>query len=94
MSMPKNVPLTKIGVPLQKTDFRAKIQIFGAENKHSLSTPNHVPATTGQSCENKKVPFSQINVSLLAVFGWLFSKNRIFGRFFNFRENAKTAVYP
>ena len=81
--MPKNAPLTKIVVPYKKTDFRPKIRNFWPKKKGSLSTPNHVPAITEQSCENKKVPFSQINGSLLAVLGLLFSKKLIFGPFCN-----------
>ena len=40
-----------------------------------------------------KVPFSQINISLLADFGCYFGKKRIFGPFSAFRQSVKTAVY-
>ena len=80
---------TKNGVQYEKTDFRAEIRIFRAK-KNSLLDSNHVLATTGQSCQKKKVPFSQMNISLLANFG----KKRIFGPFSAFRQNVKTAVSP
>ena len=44
----------------------AKKRIFGPAKKRALFNSYHVLATTGKSCENKKVPFSQINISLLA----------------------------
>ena len=67
----------------KKTDFWAEIQIFGAKKKHTLLNSNHVLATTGQSCAKEKVPFSQINISLLADFGCYFGrkKNGFFARF-------------
>ena len=65
-----------------------------AQNKHPLLNGNHVLATTGQSCAKEKVPFSQINISLLADFGCYFGKKRIFGPFSAFRQNIKTAVSP
>ena len=79
--------------PYEKMDFRAEIRIFGAKKKRSLLDSNHVLATTGQSCAKEKVPFSQINISLLAVFGCYFGKKRIFGPFSAFRQSVKTAVY-
>ena len=68
---------------MKKTDFRAKIRIFGAKKKHTLLNRNHVLATTGQSCAKEKVPFSQINISLLADFGCYFGeeKNGLSARF-------------
>ena len=39
------------------------------------------------------VPFSQINISLLADFGCYFGKKRIFGPFSAFRQSVKTAIY-
>ena len=78
---------------MKKTDFQAEIRIFGAKKKHPLLSSNHVLATTGQSCAKEKVPFSQINISLLADFGCYFGKNRIFGPFSAFRQSVKTAVY-
>jgi hypothetical protein len=86
--------LPKNGVPYEKTDFRAENRIFGAKKKPSLFNRSHVPATTGQSCQKKKVPFSQMNISLLANFGLFFGKKRIFGPFSAFRQNVKTAVSP
>ena len=78
---------------MKKTDFRAEIRILGAKKKCSLLSSNHVLATTGQSCAKEKVPFSQINISLLADFGCYFGKKRIFGPFSAFRQSVKTAVY-
>jgi hypothetical protein len=86
--------LPKNGVPYEKTDFRAEIRIFGAKKKSSLFNRSHVLATTGQSCQKKKVPFSQMNISLLANFGIFFGKKQIFGPFSAFRQNVKTAVSP
>ena len=56
-------PLTKSRVVCQK-------RIFGPK-KYTLLNSNHVLATTGKSCANKKVPFFQINFSILANFGFL-----------------------
>ena len=39
---------------------------FWSQNKRSLFHRNHVPATTRQSCAKKRIPFSQINISLLS----------------------------
>ena len=78
---------------MKKTDFRAEIRIFGAKKKHPLLNSNHVLARTGQSCAKEKVPFSQINISLLADFGCYFGKKRIFGPFSAFRQSVKTAIY-
>ena len=39
----------------KKMDFQAKIRILGPK-KHTLLDPNHVLATTGQSCAKEKVP--------------------------------------
>ena len=47
-----------------------------------------------RACAKKKVPFSQINISLLADFGCIFGKKRIFGPFSAFRQNVKTPVSP
>ena len=43
-------------------------------NKKSMISlnENHIIDTTGQSCGNKNVPFSQINISILADFGCFF----------------------
>ena len=51
------------------------IRIFGAKKKCTLLSSNHVLATTRQSCAKEKVPFSQINISLLADFGVFLEKN-------------------
>ena len=37
--------------------------------------PDYVPATTGKSCQKKKVPFSQMYISLLAFLEWLLSQS-------------------
>ena len=68
----------------EKMDFRAEIRIFGAKKKNSLLDSNHVLATTGQSCAKEKVPFSQIDISLLADFGCFFGKNGFSARFLLF----------
>ena len=57
-------------VPWQKTDFLAKNRIFRTKKRLHLDS-NHVLATTGKSCANKKVPYFQINFSILANFGFL-----------------------
>ena len=79
----------------EKTDFRAEIRIFGAKkNIHFfVLNDNHVLAATGQSCAKEKVPFSQMNISLLADFGCYFGKKRIFSPFSTFRQSVKTAIY-
>ena len=48
---------------------------FGPQKKHPLLYSNHVLATTGKSCANKKVPFSQINISVSANCRCFFGKN-------------------
>ena len=48
---------------------------------------HHVLATTGKSCANKKVPFSQMNISLLANF----TKKTNF-QFLHFFENKSCLV--
>merc|ERR1712051_1026085 len=79
--------LPKNGVSGQNAD-------FWGQKKKPLFNRSHVPATTGQSCQKKKVPFSQMNISLLANFGIFFGKKLIFGPFSAFRQNVKTAVSP
>ena len=69
---------------MKKTDFRAEFRIFGAKKKCTLLNRNHVLATTGQSCAKEKVPFSQINISLLADFECFFGKNGFSARFLLF----------
>ena len=88
------VPLCqKTGSHTKKINFGPKTGFLGPK-KRALFSANHVPATTGQSCQKKKVPFSQMNISLLANFGIFFGKKRIFGPFSAFRQNVKTAVSP
>ena len=64
----------------------AKIRFFGqkpsfwAQKKDSPLNSNHVLVTTGKSCSKKKVAFSQINISLLRNFGWLYGLKPIFGQ--------------
>ena len=89
-----NGPLTKIAVPYQKTDFRAENRKFWAKKKRPLLKSDHVPATTGKSCQKKKVAFSQIINRDEPFGGCSYSEKRIFGRFSTFRQNAKTAVSP
>ena len=54
---------------------------FQAQKKHTLLSPNHVPATTGKNCSQEKVAFSQTNISLLRNFGLkcIFSQKTLFG---------------
>ena len=50
-------------------------------------------ATTGKSFANKKVPLSQIDVSLLANLGcFLEKKKQTFGQNNAFQPNVKTAI--
>ena len=60
--------IDQIRGPIAKTDFWAKIRVFGLK-KHPLHNSNPVLVTTVKSCANEKVPFSQINISILANFG-------------------------
>jgi len=73
--------LPKNGVPYEKKGFLGRNPDFWGQKKHTLFNRNHVPATTGQSCQKKKVPVSQMNISLLANFGIFFGKKRKNGRF-------------
>ena len=57
-------PVDKKRGPISKNEFSAR-------KKHSLFNSNHVPAMTGRSCQKEKVPFSQINISLLGYLGGL-----------------------
>ena len=84
-----NGPLTKFGVPGQKTDFRAKSG-FLAQKKLTFYS-SHGQATTGKSCANKTVPFSEINNSLSVFFG---KKNGFLAKKNTFRPNVKTVVSP
>ena len=56
----------------KKNDFFGKNPNFGAKKEHTHLSPNHVLAMTKQSSTKKKVPFPQINVSLLADFECFF----------------------
>ena len=56
----KNGSWTKIRVVWQKLDFWTKNRNFGPKKRRSLFNPNHVLATTGQSCSKKKSAFAQI----------------------------------
>ena len=80
-----NGPLTKF---IAKNGFFGSKSEFSVPIKHPLFSSNHVLATTEKSCANKKVPFSQINISVLANFGWF----RIFGQKNAYQPNVKTAV--
>ena len=51
-----------------KRIFGPKYDFLGPK-KHPLLNGHHVLATTGKSCAKKKVPFSQININLLANSG-------------------------
>ena len=50
--------------PTKENGWFSRFSIWGI-----LLSSNHVLATTGKSCANKKVPVSKINISLLANFG-------------------------
>ena len=50
----------------QKWSFGPKSEFLGPK-KHTLLGSNHVLATTGKGCANKKVPFSQIDISLFSL---------------------------
>ena len=71
---------------------RAPNDHFVVYLKRALSTPDHVPAISVKSFENKKVPFSQINISLLPFSTFFLGKKWIFGPFCNLGPNAKTSV--
>ena len=66
---------------------------FRAPPKNSLLKGHHVLATTGKSCTNKNVPFSQINTSLFRNFRCFFEKMD-FGPKNTFRLDVKMAVSP
>ena len=72
--------------------FRQKPRIRAQKNP--LLDSNHVLATTRKSCSEKKVSFSQINISLLRNFGRFFWLECIFGQKNTFRLNVNTAVSP
>ena len=85
----------KIWVPVEKKrSLGPKSEFLGPKRSPFLDS-NHILATTGKSCANKKVPFSEINISLLADFGCLFKKKkRIFGQKDTFWPNIKMVVSP
>ena len=58
--------------PTKENGWFSRFSIWGI-----LLSSNHVLATTGKSCANKKVPYSKINISLLANFGSFFWEQRI-----------------
>ena len=64
-------PVDKNRGPISKNGFSGRNPEFLAQKKNSLFSPNHVPATTGWSCQKEKVPFSQINISLIGYLGGL-----------------------
>ena len=88
-----NGPLTKVGGRMAKIRFLGRKLIFRAKKKHSPLNSNHVLATTGQSCEKKKVPFSQINISLLQILGVFFWEKRTFGQKKHFSAERKNGHY-
>ena len=49
-----------------KMEFGPKSRVFGPK-KNTFLGSNHVLATTGKSCANKKVPFSQIDISIFPL---------------------------
>ena len=79
---------------MAKIVFFVKNRDFGPKKKSSLLDSNHVLATTGKSCSNIKVAFSQINISLLRNFGCFFGLKPIFGQKNTFWPNVKTSVSP
>ena len=85
--------IDEIKGPTAKRGFSGRSPIFWAQKKRSLLDRNHVLAMTGQSCAKKKVPVSQINISLLANFGRFFGKAdfRPENRFW---QDVKTAILP
>ena len=66
----------KKGSHWKKLTFWSKIRIF-----ETFTAPNHVPAISMKSCENK-VPFSQINISQkIGESGLHFFSISVFGRY-------------
>ena len=64
-------PVDKNRGPISKNGFLGRNPEFLSPKKRALFSPNHVPATTGWSCQKEKVPFSQINISLIGYLGGL-----------------------
>ena len=81
--------------PIEKKRIsEAKYKVLGPK-KRSFLDGHHVLATTGQSSAKKKVPFSQINISLFSGFGvFVWGKKRIFGPKTTFQQKLKMAVSP
>ena len=75
------------------SDFRAKNRVFRPK-KNSLLSSNHFLLMTRKSCAHKKVLFSQINISLLAVSGVCFLKKTDFWQKKHFSANLKMTVSP
>ena len=76
-----------------KRIFGSKSEFLGPPKKITSYSGHHVLAMTGKSCANKKVPFSQININILANFGCFFGeKKTIFLPKNAFQLNVKTAV--
>ena len=79
----------------KKTGSHWKNWIFGQKSgflKHTFSTPYHVPSICVKSCENKKVPFFQINISLLPFFKSFLAKNWPILQFWPLRKNGPFSV--
>ena len=70
--------------PIAKNGFRGQNTNFWAKKKSTLLTTNHVPAMAGQSCLKKKVPFFQMNISLLTFRAWLLWQKTDFQPVFRF----------
>ena len=66
--------IDEIQGPIAKDGFLGRNPNFWAK-KRALLAGRHVLATTGQSFAKKKVPFSQINISILANFVCFLGKN-------------------
>ena len=82
--------------PGQTSFLSQKTGVLVSPIKHPFLNPHHVLATTERSYAKKKVPFSQINCSLLADLGCFFGrKKQIFCPFSTFwqNENEKTSVF-
>ena len=67
----------KIWGHMAKNGFSGREPSFLAQKKHPLLNSYHVQATTRKSCAIKKLPFSQINISLLANCGCFFWRKKI-----------------
>ena len=67
----ENLTVDKIWGRMAKIGSFGRKPRFGAK-KNSLLDSNYVLAMTGKSCAKKKIPFSQINISLVANLGLFF----------------------